>query len=130
MSRTLSRLKRKVGFLSTLHTRKGPHLRLSGESAGFSEVAAGNLEFLSSYDVDLRDPLVWPLKVQSPYKVEWGSQDSLQNQPGPRSSSGVEAGTSGFLASADMDLGVLLEFPQGSHSSSCVKTCKSGLLRA
>ena len=32
----------------------------------------------------------------------------------PRSSSTVEARTSGFFSSADMDLGVYLEFPQGS----------------
>ena len=31
----------------------------------------------------------------------------------PRSSFGAEAGTLGFLSSADMDLGVTLEFPQG-----------------
>ena len=38
----------------------GPHLALRGESPGFTRVVAGNLEFLSSYDRDLRDPLVWP----------------------------------------------------------------------
>ena len=31
---------------------------------------------------------------------------------------GVGSGTGGFLSSADMDLGVLLESPQGSQSSS------------
>ena len=39
-----------------------------------------------------------------------------------RSSFGVEAGTSGFLSSADMDLGVPLEFPKGSQTSSPVET--------
>ena len=52
----------------------------------------------------------------------------LQSQPGPRSSSGVEAGTSCFLSSADMDLGFPLEFPQGSQASSHVQTCKSAFL--
>ena len=42
----------------------------------------------------------------------------LQSVPGPRPSSGVEAQTSGFLYSADMDLGVPLEFPQWSQSLS------------
>ena len=37
----------------------------------------------------------------------------LQLVPGPRSSSGVEAGISGFLLSANMDLGVPMEFQQG-----------------
>ena len=32
----------KVGFLSKLDSRKGPHLALRGESPGFSRVAAGN----------------------------------------------------------------------------------------
>ena len=50
----------KVGFLSRCHCRKGPHLMLRGESPGFSRVEAGNLGFLSSYDGELRDPLVWP----------------------------------------------------------------------
>ena len=40
----------------------------------------------------------------------------LQSLPGPRSSSGVEAGTSGFLSRADMDLGVPLWYPQGSQA--------------
>ena len=52
--------KGKVGFLSRRHSGKGPHLALSGESHGFSRVAAGNLGFLSSYDRGLRNPLVWP----------------------------------------------------------------------
>ena len=42
--------------------------------------------------------------------------------PGPRSSSGAEASTSGFLSSADMDLGVPIEFEQASQPSSRVET--------
>ena len=38
----------------------------------------------------------------------------LQSLPGLQSSSGVEARTSGFLTSANMDLGIPMEFPQGS----------------
>ena len=38
----------KVGFLSKLDSRKGPHLALRGESPGFSRVVAGNLVFLLS----------------------------------------------------------------------------------
>ena len=37
--------------------------------------------------------------------------------PGPKTLCGVGAGTGGFLSSTDMDLGVLLESPQGSQSS-------------
>ena len=46
----------------------------------------------------------------------------LQSLPGLRFSSGVEARTSGFLSSANMDLGFPLEFPQGSQASSLVET--------
>ena len=52
----------------------------------------------------------------------------LQLLPGPRSSSGDETGTSGFLSSANMELRVPLAFPQGSQVSSHVETCKSALL--
>ena len=52
--------RRKVGFLSRRRSRKGPHLALRGESPGFSQVTAGNVDFLSSYNRKLRDPLVLP----------------------------------------------------------------------
>ena len=52
----------------------------------------------------------------------------LQSVLGTTVSSGLEAGTSGFLSSADMDVEVPLEFPQGSQASSVVETCKSALL--
>ena len=41
---------------------------------------------------------------------------------------GDGAGTCGFLSSADMDLGVFLESPQGSQSSSRVGTCTCAFL--
>ena len=44
----------------------------------------------------------------------------LQLLLGPRSSSGDETGTSGFLSSAEMDLGVPMEFQQVSQASSRV----------
>ena len=40
---------------------------------------------------------------------------------------GVEAGNSGSFSSANNDLGVPLEFPQGSQASSRVETRKSAL---
>ena len=52
----------------------------------------------------------------------------LQSLPGPRSSSGVESVTSGFLSHADMDLGVPLDFPKQSQALSCAETCKSAFL--
>ena len=49
-----------VGFLSRHRSGKGPHLALRGVSLGVSRVAAVKLQFLSSYDGDLRNPLVLP----------------------------------------------------------------------
>ena len=47
---------------------------------------------------------------------------------GPKTLCGVGAGTLGFFSSADMDLGVLLESPQGSQSSSRVGACTCAFL--
>ena len=53
-----------VGFLLRCRSGKGPHLSLRGESPGFSLVVAGNLGFLSSYDRELRDPIMLPQESQ------------------------------------------------------------------
>ena len=108
----------KMGFLSRHRSGIGPHLAWRGESLFFPQVVAGNMGFISSYDGDLRDMLVWP--QESPV--------SLPSLPGPLSSTGAVAKTSGFFSSADMDLGVPLEFPQGSQALSPVQTCKSAFL--
>ena len=77
-----------------------------------------------------------------PLKLRWGPQGParvasgksspiripLQLVPGPSSSSGVEAGMSGFLSSVDMDFGVSIEFQQGSQASSLMETCKFAFL--
>ena len=52
----------------------------------------------------------------------------LQKMPGPKTLCGVGAGTLEFPSSADMDLGVLLESPQGSQSSSRVGACTCAFL--
>ena len=65
-------------------------------------------QVLSTYDGDIRDPLLWPPEGQSPCELLMG--------------------LSGFLSSADMDLGVLLESPQGSQSSSRVGACTCAFL--
>ena len=52
----------------------------------------------------------------------------LPSMPGPKSLCGVGAGNSGFLSNADMDLGVLLESPQGSQSSSREGACTCAFL--
>ena len=76
-------------------------------------------QVLSTYDGDLRDPLWWPQERPVPMRVARGPlRIPLPSMPGPKILCGVCAGTLGFLSSADMDLGVLLESPQGSQSSS------------
>ena len=48
--------------------------------------------------------------------------------PGPKILCGEGGGSLGLLSSADMDLGVLLESPQGSQSSSRVGACTCDFL--
>ena len=71
-------------------------------------------QVLSTYDGDLRDPLWWPQERPVPMRVAQGPLGiPLPSMLGPKTLCGVGAGTLGFLSSADMDLGVLLESPQG-----------------
>ena len=88
-------------------------------------------QVLSTFDGDLRDPLWWPQERPVPMRVVWGPLGiSLHSMPGPKILCGVGAGNLGFLSSADMDLGVLLECPQGSQSSSRVGAYTYAFLRA
>ena len=79
---------------------------------------------LSTYDGDLRDPPCWYQERPVHMPVARRALGiPLPSMPGPKTLCGVGAGTLGFLSSADMDLGVLLESPQGSQSSSLVGAC-------
>ena len=83
----------------------------------------------STYDGDLRDPLWWTQERPVPMRVAGGPLGiPLPSMLGPKTLYGVSVGTSGFLSSADMDLGVLLESPQGSQSLSRVGACTCALL--
>ena len=76
-------------------------------------------QVISTYDGDIRDLLWWPHERRIPKQVARGLLGiPLPSMPGPKTLCGNGAGTCGFLSSADMDLGVLLESPQGSQSSS------------
>ena len=71
-------------------------------------------QVLSTYDGDLRDPLWWPQGRPVPLRVARGPLGiPLPSMLGPKTLCGVSAGTSGFLSSADMELGELLESPRG-----------------
>ena len=86
-------------------------------------------QVLSTYDGDLRDPLSWPQERPVPKRVARGPLGiPLPSMPAPRTLCGFGAETCGFLSSADMDLGVLLESPQESQSSSRVGACKCAFL--
>ena len=86
-------------------------------------------QVLSMFDVDLRDPLWWPQERPVPMRDARGPLGiPLPSMPGPKTLSGVGAETCGFLSSADMDLGVLLEFPQRSQSSSRMGACTCAFL--
>ena len=72
-------------------------------------------QVLSNYDGDLTDPLWWPQERPVPMRVALGPlRIPLPSMPVTKNLCGVGAGTRSFLSSADMDLGVLLESPQGS----------------
>ena len=78
---------------------------------------------LSTYDGDLRDPLWWPQERPVPMRIARGPlRIPLPSMPRPKTLCGVGAGTGGFLSSADMDLGVLLESPPGIQSSSRLRS--------
>ena len=88
-------------------------------------------QVLSPYDGDLRDPLWWPQERPVPMRVARGSLGiPLPSMLGPKTMCGFGAGSLGFLSSADMDLGVLLESPQGSQSSTRVGHTRSLSSRA
>ena len=86
-------------------------------------------QVLSTYDGDLRDPLWWSQERPDPMRVPRGPLGlPLPSMPGPKTLCGVGAGTSGFLSRADMDLGVILETPQGSQSSFRMRACTCAFL--
>ena len=78
-------------------------------------------QVLSTYDLDLKDPLWWPEERPVPMRVARGPLGiPLPSMSGPKTLCAVGAGTCGFLSSADMGLGVPLESPQGIQASSRV----------
>ena len=86
-------------------------------------------QVLSTYDGDLRDTLWWPQKMPVPMRVARRPLGiPLPSMPWPKTLCGVGDGNCGFLSSADMDRGVLLEFPQVSQSSSLMGACTCAFL--
>ena len=107
--RDSSRVEGRISWFFTSCGRKfGVPIELLWGSKGPAHVASGESSLHEIFEGPLRIP--------------------LQSVLGPMSSSGAEARTSGFLSSADMDLGVSVKFPQQSQASSRVETCKSAFL--
>ena len=103
----------------------GPHLAWRGEPPGFSRVVAGALDLRRGP----QGPTLVALGKASPHAACSGSsRDSSPVDVWPKILCGVVAGTGAFLSSADMDLGVLLESPQGSQSSSRLGACTCAFL--
>ena len=129
MSRTLSSRKREGGIsLETLQQKRA------------SSCVEGRISwFFSTCGSNLGIPLTLQWGPQGPTLGASGKSSLLASFEGPlgiplqslpmkRSSSGFHAATSGFLFSANMDLGFFLEFPQGSQASFRVEACKSAVL--
>ena len=86
-------------------------------------------QVLSTYDGDLRDQLCWPQGRPVPMRVVRGPLGiPLPSMPGSKTLCAVGGGTRGFLSSADMELGGLLESLQLRKSSSRVGACTCAFL--
>ena len=89
------------------------------------------LQVLSTYDRDFRYPLCWRHERPVPMRVASGPLGiPLPWMPEPKTLCGVGPGSRRFLSSADMDLGVLLDSPQGSKSSSGMLACTCAFLQS
>ena len=102
----------------------GPHLAWRGEPPVLSRVEAGALDLGRG----TQGPLWWPQERQTHASCSVDSRDSSPVDAVAKALCGVGSGTLGFLSSADMDLGVLLESPQGSQSSSRGEACMCAFL--
>ena len=71
MSSTFSNFKMERGISLEMLQRKRASSDDDREPHGFSRVAAG----FSSYDGELREPLVFPREVKSPFEVRGGAGD-------------------------------------------------------
>ena len=123
------RLKREGGISLRMLQRKRASCHAEGRISWFFSSCGRKLGVPLKLRWHLRELIVLPQESQVSMRVARGLLGFLSSQcQGPRSSSRVEVGTSGFLSSADLDLGGPTEFPQGSQASSCVDTCKSAFL--
>ena len=107
---------------------KGPRLSLKRNLMVFHElrVAAGSLEFLSSFDGDFSEPCVLPQGDQFSFLVVRDTSDS--SRVTAEASSRAEAGNSVLLSSCDRDLQFPIEFQEGRQVSTHVEAWISSFL--
>ena len=114
MSRTLSRLKREGGMSLKTPQQKRASSRVEGRISWFFSSSGRKLEV----PLEIRRGAQGPAHVASGKcsvhaNCEGPLRIPLQSVSVPKSSSGAKAATSGFLSSADMDLGFLWSFCKG-----------------
>ena len=108
MSKTLLRLKREGGISLEMPQRKRASSRIEGWISCFFSSSGRNLGFLSSYEGDFRDPLLWPKESPVSWRVArgfsgflssrcWALGPHLELRPEPQVSSPVLTWTSDFL---------------------------------
>ena len=123
MSSTISSFRRERGIsLKTLQW-KGPHLAMTGDPRGFSRVVAG----FSSYDRELREPLVWPQGSPVSIRVARGNTKLLfshdreicvfQNVARPMRLPLEFQGEIGLLLPCDGQVGIPFQTKQGNQPS-------------
>ena len=118
-------LKREGGISVQTSQQKRASSRVEGRISCFFSRMAGSSQIMTGTS----GTRSWASGMSSLHaSCEGPLRIPVQSLLWPRSSSKVEAGTSGFCSHGNMDLGVPLGFTQGSQASSHVETCKSALL--
>ena len=88
-------------------------------------------QVLSIYVGDLRDPLWWPQAMPFPMRVSRGPLGiSVPSMPRPKTLCGVGEEYADSFSVLTWILGVLLESPQGSQSSSPMRACTCAFLQS
>ena len=117
MSRTLSRLKAEGRISLETPQQKRALSHIEGRISWFFLSCGSKLGVLLEFRRGPQGPARGDSGKPSLHvSCEGPLSSPLQSLLGPRSSSAFEAGNSDFLSSADMDLGVSLEEPQGCHT--------------
>ena len=129
MSRDFSRLKREGGISLEMPQQKRASSRFERRISWFFSSGGSNL----GVPVELQwgpqgSACVASGKASLNANCEGSLEILLQAVQWPISSSRVKAGTSGFLSSADMDLGLPMEFQRGCQASSLSESWKSAFL--